>query len=81
MLHAVRYDTLCARPVEALARLADHCDLPRDERFDHWLARQRLTSRDHAWREQVSAADQQVIDDLLEPCVALYEAATRTALQ
>lgn len=72
-LYHVRYDDLCARPVEVWHGLQDHCGLEPSRAFDRWLRRRRFEDRGAEWRARTSPADQAVLDEILQPWVEVAE--------
>ncbi len=77
VLYHVRYDALCASPVKTMVALADFCDLSRSAHFERALALSRVSSRDSAWRDAVSPAENKTLEEILAPCIEIYEAITQ----
>lgn len=76
-LHHVRYDELCMRPLEVVSDLVAAIGLPASRRFQAWLSRQRITHRQRAWPENVTMADQKILEEVLAPCAEAYARITR----
>ena len=77
----VKYEGFCANPVETLRRIREFADLPASVEFDREVKQASIRDMSHRWRDDLTASQQAILDDLLQEDLQRhgYEAATPAA--
>ncbi len=69
----IRYEALCAAPQDALRQAADFCELPWTDDFQAATARFSLKNTNYKWQKDLTAAQQQILNDCLADSLHQYE--------
>jgi hypothetical protein len=73
LVHDLRYEELCARPVLMLRGALASCGLSNSQSFEEHMRRTPVKSADDRWQRAFSASERGVAEALLEPCLEQYE--------
>jgi hypothetical protein len=68
----IKYETFCEQPMETCRRVLEFAELPSSATFERTIAATPLRNASNRWREGLTAAQQQVLDDLLQEDLRRY---------
>lgn len=78
----IKYETFCEQPMETCRRVLGFAELPRSPAFEREIAATPIRNASHRWREGLTAAQQQLLDELLQEDLLQYGyEASRSARQ
>ena len=68
----VRYESFCERPMETFRRVLDFAELPTAPEFEHAVEAASIRSMRDRWRDDLTPAQQAVLDELLADDLRRY---------
>jgi sulfotransferase family protein len=78
----IKYETFCEQPMETCRQVLGFAELPSSAAFEREIAATPIRNASHRWREGLTAAQQQLLDELLQEDLLHYGyEASRSARQ
>ena len=68
----VKYEEFCDRPLETCQRVLEFAELPRSTKFEREVRRASIRSTSNRWRDDLTSAQQQLLDELLRDDLLRY---------
>jgi len=68
----IRYEDLCANPLAVFRVVSEFCGLAWEAQFETALRRYSLQSRNHKWQQDLTQAQQKILNDLLSEHLTHY---------
>jgi omega-hydroxy-beta-dihydromenaquinone-9 sulfotransferase len=68
----IKYETFCEQPMETCRRVLEFAELPGSAAFEREVAATPIKNASHRWREGLTAAQQQQLDELLQEDLLHY---------
>ena len=68
----IRYEDLCANPLESFRVVAEFSDLAWSAQFEAALRKYSLESRNHKWQQDLTSAQQQILSEVLTDYQSCY---------
>jgi len=68
----IRYEDLCANPLESFQVVAEFCGLAWSAQFEAALRHYSLESRNHKWQQDLTNAQQQILSEVLTDYQSCY---------
>jgi hypothetical protein len=62
----IKYETFCAQPMETCRQVLGFAELPSSAAFEREVAATPIRNASHRWREGLTVAQQQLLDELLQ---------------
>ena len=68
----VKYEDLCASPVEVFQKVIEFCELPWTENFEKSIKKYRLKNRNDKWQKELTEYQKSVLDGILREYLIRY---------
>ena len=68
----VRYESFCENPIRELKRIAGHCELSWPKEYERAIRKQYVESENEKWKQDLTAAQQDILEEVLHPYLVKY---------
>ena len=69
----IRYESFCANPVGELKRIADHCELAWDAKFETAIRAFHVKSANEKWKTDLTDEQRAILEEVLGPYLLRYD--------
>ncbi|MBV7337971.1 sulfotransferase [Chloroflexi bacterium TSY] len=70
---SVRYEDLCANPIDTCREAAAFCELEWTDQFEKYIAQYSISDANDKWQKELTSEQQESITDIMEEYLLDYQ--------